>query len=368
MKSVYGGYERMECAEPSYFAGANTASGFTGLYGEIADERILERVYVIKGGSGTGKSTLMRKIVDAAAKEGFGAECYLCGSDPYSLDCVVLDGRIAILDGTAPHVRDMVYPGAASSLVDVSKYWDSGILEQHREEIIDCCNAKSACWDSAYRYLRAAEAVDSERTAQAARCFDRSKAAAYIDRWIRRLGKPEAGEAGRTTVRYTRAVTMRGTFYLPTLEQTADTVFAVSDAQGCAVCFLQMFSEKLASAGYDMVLSRLPVTGHIDGIYLPGKRTAIVTALPAEAGEYKVINMTRFVADPLPDGVRGPMRLAAKVEESCMEEALACLTRAAERHFALEEIYRQAMDFPALGRSTKKLCTEVVERLKARQE
>jgi hemerythrin len=73
--------------------------------------------------------------------------------------------------------------------------------------------------------------------------------------------------------------------------------------------------------------------------------------------------MARFVKTEIPDGLRGSVRLAAKIEESCMEEAEASLTRAAEEHFALEEIYKQAMDFPALGRYTKKICAEITERL-----
>lgn len=362
MKSVYGGYERLETEGSTYFAGANTAKGFRGLYGDVADERRMERVFVIKGGAGTGKSTLIRKAADAAAKEGFAAEYYLCGSDPYSLDCAVLDGRVAVLDGTAPHVRDMTYPGAASELVDVSKFWDSAILEEQRGEIVALCAEKSACWESAYRYMRAADAVDAEYTALAERFFDREKAEAYVGRFIRRLGKPDSAECGCTTVRYTRAVTMRGMFYLPTFEKMADTLFAVADAHGCAVPFMNLLAARLTAAGFDTAVSFLPVTGHVDGIFLTGKRVAVVTANPTE--EYRRINMSRFVRDDIPDGLRGKMRLAAKIGDSCMTEAAAALAGAAEYHFALEEIYKQAMDFPALGRYTRKVCAGIAERLK----
>ena len=362
MKSIYGGYTRMDIEGTAYFAGANTANGFEGLYSRIADERRMERVYVIKGGPGTGKSTLIRKVIDAAAKEGFPAERYFCGSDPESLDGAVLDGRIVLLDGTAPHVRDMSYPGVSSSLIDVSKFWDSGILENSRDEIIARCTAKSACWDSAYRWMRAADTVDGERLIHTERCFNREKAAAYIGRFLKHLGKPEKEETGHTEIRYIRAVTMRGRFYLPTFENLAETVFAVSDMYGCAAPFMELLAGRLALAGYDTIVSRLPVTGQTDGIFLPSKRIAVVTANPEQ--EHRVIHMSRFVNEDIPEGVRGQMRLAAKVEESCITEALACLSRAADEHFALEEIYRQAMDFSALGRYTKKVCAEILERLK----
>ncbi len=362
MKSIYGGYTRVDTDGIAYFAGANTANGFEGLYSRIADERRMERVYIIKGGPGTGKSTLIRKVIDAAAKEGIAAERYFCGSDPESLDGAVLDGRIVLLDGTAPHVRDMSYPGVSSSLIDVSKFWDSGVLENARDEIIARCTAKSACWDSAYRWMRAADTVDGERLCHAEQCFDREKAAAYIGRFRKHLGKPETNESGHTEIRYTRAVTMRGRFYLPTFEHLAETVYAVSDMYGCAAWFMELLAGSLASAGYDTVVSRLPVTGQVDGIFLPSRKLAVVTANPEP--DHRMIHMTRFVNEEIPEGVRGQMRLAAKVEESCLTEALACLSRAADEHFALEEIYRRAMDFSALGRYTKKVCAEILERLK----
>lgn len=362
MKSVYGGYVTMGADGIAYFAGANTASGFDGVYGRIADERRMERVYVIKGGPGTGKSTLIRKAAEAAEKEGFPAVRYFCGSDPESLDGAVLGGRIVLLDGTAPHVHEMTYPGAASSLIDLSKFWDTGVLEGARDEIIARCSAKSACWDAAYRWMRAAAAVDEERLCCAEQCFDREKAAAYVGRFLKRLGKPESAENGRTDVRRTRAVTMRGRFYLPAFEHSAQTVYAVSDACGCAVPFMELFAGRLTSAGYDTVVSRLPVTGQIDGILLPSHKIAVVTAQTEK--DVRTIRMTRFVHKDIPDGVRGEMRLAAKVEESCTEAAQECLSRAAAEHFGLEEIYRRAMNFSALGRYTKKVCAEITERLK----
>lgn len=362
MKSIYGGYTRLDTDGTAYFAGANTAHGFEGLYSRIADERTRERVYVIKGGPGTGKSTLIRKAVEAAAKEGFAAELYFCGSDPESLDGAVLDGRIVLLDGTSPHVRDMSYPGASSSLIDLSKFWDSGVLECARDEILARSTAKSACWDSAYRWMRAADTVNEEWMSHTERCFNREKASAYAGRFLKHLGKPASGESGHTEVCYTRAVTMRGRCYLPTFENLAETVYAVSDMYGCAALFMELLAGRLASAGYDTVVSRLPVTGYADGIFLPSRKIAVVTSNPE--AEHRTIHMTRFVHDGIPQEVRGQMRLAAKVEESCMTEALACLSRAAEEHFALEEIYRQAMDFSSLGRYGRKICAEILERLK----
>ena len=47
-----------------YFVGMNTGHGFVGKYGEIANEKELNRLYIIKGAAGTGKSTLMRSCAE----------------------------------------------------------------------------------------------------------------------------------------------------------------------------------------------------------------------------------------------------------------------------------------------------------------
>ncbi|MBQ8334426.1 MAG: hypothetical protein IJX93_11715, partial [Clostridia bacterium] len=158
MKSIYDNWLAVETGA-DYFAGANTPSGFQSSYDTIADESRLDRVYIIKGGSGTGKSTLMRKIGSAAEKRGTECRYYLCGSDPDSLDCVVIGGRIAVLDGTAPHVREMKVPGASSAIIDVSKFWDPAALEPHRHELEERAALKSAAYASCYRWLAAADEV-----------------------------------------------------------------------------------------------------------------------------------------------------------------------------------------------------------------
>ena len=99
--------------EKTYFAGANSGVGFVNLFGDFYEESSLDRLYIIKGGPGTGKSTFMRILAERAADAGAGAEYFLCGSDPSSLDAVVLSGggkRIAVIDGTSPHAYDAKYP------------------------------------------------------------------------------------------------------------------------------------------------------------------------------------------------------------------------------------------------------------------
>jgi hypothetical protein len=64
----------------------------------------LEKRYFIKGRPGSGKSTMLNRLLREAEERGFDADVYQCGLDPNSLDMVVLPEKsVAIFDSTAPH-------------------------------------------------------------------------------------------------------------------------------------------------------------------------------------------------------------------------------------------------------------------------
>ena len=88
-----------------YFLGANAPTGFYSLYDHLLPPEQARAVYILKGGPGCGKSTLMRKVAAWAQEAGLETEYILCSGDPDSLDALILPGRaVAIVDGTAPHV------------------------------------------------------------------------------------------------------------------------------------------------------------------------------------------------------------------------------------------------------------------------
>ena len=84
------------------FPGANTSRGFWSFFEYLIPEDA-ERIFVIKGGPGVGKSTFMRKIGEEIVNMGYDVEYHCCAADPGSLDGVVIPAfNIGLLDGTAP--------------------------------------------------------------------------------------------------------------------------------------------------------------------------------------------------------------------------------------------------------------------------
>lgn len=88
----------------TFFLGANSPSGFYSLYDQLLPAREARRVFLLKGGAGCGKSTLMRRVAAALAEAGERVEYIRCSGDPDSLDAVIFpDLSSAIVDATAPH-------------------------------------------------------------------------------------------------------------------------------------------------------------------------------------------------------------------------------------------------------------------------
>lgn len=88
----------------TFFLGANSPSGFYSLYDQMLPTPQAQRIFLLKGGAGCGKSSLMRRVGAALEKAGEKAEYIVCSGDPGSLDAVIFPGlKAAIVDATAPH-------------------------------------------------------------------------------------------------------------------------------------------------------------------------------------------------------------------------------------------------------------------------
>lgn len=84
------------------FFGAATVNGNVNYIPEVT--RDIPKRYFIKGRPGTGKSTFLKKIAQAAVSRGFRTEIYHCSLDPDSLDLVaVRELGFCLFDSTAPH-------------------------------------------------------------------------------------------------------------------------------------------------------------------------------------------------------------------------------------------------------------------------
>lgn len=142
----------MESKIINYYACANSARGFVNYFEDNIKD--LEKLYILKGGPGTGKSTLMKKVGRQWCSRGFDVEYIHCSSDNGSIDGVIVPALgIGIVDGTSPHVIEPRAPGAIEEYVNLGTAWDSNKLSVHKDKILDMKVKISSCFSNAYNFF-----------------------------------------------------------------------------------------------------------------------------------------------------------------------------------------------------------------------
>ncbi|MDQ0158063.1 hypothetical protein [Alkalibacillus salilacus] len=116
------------------YLGAATPDGPVDYVLDLTED--IKNRYFIKGRSGTGKSTMLRKIAHEAHDRGFDVEVYHCGFDPGSLDMVIVrELNFAIFDATPPHQHKPARQG--DLIFDVYERFIDGHPDAlHREKLI----------------------------------------------------------------------------------------------------------------------------------------------------------------------------------------------------------------------------------------
>ena len=354
-------YEKIDNVNVNtWFVGMNTSEGFKGIHDDIINEKDLIRFYIIKGAAGTGKSTLMNYIAKAAENKGYEAERYMCSSDPSSVDAVIIDGRIAVADGTSPHIEEMKYPGAASELIDVTNFWDKEKLISERERIIELSDAKKEHFKYAYMSLKAVSLLARERYDAVSCAIDNEKMDAAADRFIKSLGKPNG--SGERSTKIVRAISMAGNVRLSSFEKKAVSYTAVKDVFGSAYVLMDKLSDKLTKAGWDTVISPDPaVPDKICDIYIPS--AAHLISIEESDSPNHTINMNRFIIQEKLAPKKGGIRLSVKCSDSLISDVSKELATAGEKHFKLEQIYSSAMNFDAVTEYSRLLANDVLSLL-----
>ena len=338
-----------------YFAASNSSEGFKSYFDEIFGSADL--LYVIKGGPGTGKSSFMRKVAKAAEKKGRAVEYYLCSSDPESIDGVLISGgerTVGIIDGTAPHTFEPTYPGAREEILNFGEFWDRELLRGQKNEIFALSNKKSAAYKRAYSYLRSCGNLRAvtDSLLRKATDFEKLQSAALrlADSLDLKRGKAETRPA------ILSAVGMTGERRLDSFEKNADKIFRVGSFYGVGEWFLDTLAGVLMGYEGRLRLSFDPVCAHkTDGIFLENEKIAFLLTKNERRGESdgddseRFINPKRFVHTDRLREVRGELRYAARLYRDCLDGAIHALGEAKIYHFLLEDIYKNAMDFKALG-------------------
>ena len=325
------------------FVCANGKDGFYSIQDEIINENA-KRVYVIKGGPGTGKSTLMKKVAEAAGAR----ELIYCSSDPESLDGAVLKDGTVIFDGTAPHLAEPPVPGAAGKVINTGDFWDESKLSEKRDEINKLYHGISDEYAAAYRLLSAAGEVDG--SIYDVEVTDREK----LESYVRNLAKrrlPYTASTGKKSRRFIDAVCHKGEVRLEnTLISDIKERIYISGGKKAAVEIMALFGEEAVSRGYAVTEFLSPLSPkRIAHLAVPEAGIAFTTSKELAT---RRINCERFIKSDIGAGKK---RFYALLKESAVEAAVERLRNAKRLHDELEKYYIKAMDRAGLDAFTERI-------------
>ncbi len=344
-----------------FFLGANSPHGFYSLYDQLIDPKQAEAIYILKGGPGCGKSTLMRRIATQAEETGEQIEYIHCSADPDSLDGIVLHGaKTAIVDGTAPHIIEPYYPGAVDFYVNLGDCYDSAGLRNVRQEIMDCMVGYSDCYKRAYHCLNAAAQITEDLRNSLATKGLAEKSTKRAQGILKREVRPAGNGTGRVTQRFLNAVTHQGvlTFY-STAYALCKRVYLLEDSYGFSHLLLSPLLTGLTQSGYDVIACPSPMApDRLKHLMIPELSLAFVSVPSGHTlhkRPYRKIHIDAMIEPDLIRQNKNRLRFSRKISAALIDEAVDALAQAKAMHDDLEALYNPYVDFEHVYRIADEL-------------
>ncbi|WP_406676589.1 PRK06851 family protein [Moorella sp. ACPs] len=358
------------------FPGGNTCMGFYSFYDFII-EPDATRIFVVKGGPGVGKSTFMRKIGEAMLERGFDVEFHCCSSDNNSLDGVVIPKiRVAIIDGTAPHIFDPKNPGAVDEIIHLGDYWDEDKMRASKEQVLQDNARISRLYRIAYSALKEARVIRDEWESYVAESMIIPRvyqAKAELLEAIFAGVRPRYNVKARERHLFATALTPQGlvTGNVETLLQDIRRLFTIAGDPGTGVSGILAAVARMAhEKGLDTEVYHCPFDpNNIDMVIIPEIQAAAMNWQPPHDIDVQAIpglqvamalDLNRFIDREHLNLYGNEIASAVVRYQAALDRAIAHIREAKLTHDHMESYYTPAMDFAAINAKREEILQRIL--------
>lgn len=354
-----------------YFLGANSSSGFVSLFDDWIGAADTDKVYIIKGTPGSGKSSFMRKVAAVIEDKGEAAEYICCSADPDSLDGVRFPGLgTLIVDGTAPHVIEPRLPYAVESYLNLGEFIDGGGVRQQKEKLSQVIGEHRQSAARTARCISAAAAMQENIHSIVASGEILEKVARRAKGVVRREISKGPGAVLRK--RYLNALSPQGeTVYWDTVSEQCQKVYTLDNSFGFSPYFLSPILTAALEAGQEAVACYNPLDNKLEHLILPTLSLGFVSIKPGRSypgKTYRHIRLDAIVPVEHIRGARQKLRFLQKTQASILREASFSMGQSKALHDEIEDIYVPNVDFSRLYSLSDDVATVLSRKLDEKTE
>lgn len=324
----------------------------------------------MKGGPGTGKSSLMKAIGTEWAERGYDVELIHCSSDKDSLDGVIIPALGAgIVDGTAPHVIEPKAPGAVEEYVNLGEAWDSAALISQREIIGEMNRKVADAYAEAYSRFAEALSIHDEWEKLYFGQMDFSKADQLTARMLKELyGDAQLQKSANVKHRFLGAATPSGAVdFVPNLTEGLSKRFFLKGRAGTGKStLLKKIAAEAEQRGFDTEIYHCGFDPHsLDMVIVRELDFAVFDSTspheyyPEREGDVIIDTYEAVVAPGTDERLAGPLEEVSTQYKATMKEAITALEEAKVHRDELEKIYVAAMDFSVVDEARNRISAEL---------
>jgi hypothetical protein len=353
------------------FPGGNSSRGFFSFYDYIIGSEAT-RIFIIKGGPGVGKSSFMKTIGDEMISRGYDVEYHHCSSDNNSLDGIVIsDLKIALIDGTAPHIVDPKNPGCVDEIINLGDYWDEDSIVRNKEEILKLNRHVGYCFARAYRYLAAAGRVYEDWEANCGYALNVGVANTKKELAQRFAfeGIPVSSITGKTRHLFASAITPEGPKnFLETIFSGAEKMITITGSPGSGKSTLlkKLVSDAEEKGLFTECFHCAFIPEKIEHIWWPQLKLGVTTSIwphtySGNCQHSIELDMDEALDTGVLEEFQEQIGDAHRFYLTLFNLGMTAIRQAKAAHDQMEEYYFPHMDFEAIGCLRNKILERIID-------
>lgn len=351
------------------FPGGNTSLGFFSYYDNIITQEEADKIFIIKGGPGVGKSTFMKRMGEKMQDMGYDVEYLHCSSDNNSLDGIMIPKlKIAFIDGTSPHIVDPKSPGAVDEILNFGEFWDEEGIRAHKDEIIQVNKEISYIFSRAYKYLKAAYTVYEGSAAIYSEALNKGEINKLTAKLINDLldGKGISDEEGKQRSMFASALTPDGyNNYLDSI-LTSEKIYEFKGGLGTGEDrILERIKTAARERGYFVEAYYCALNPYkIDHLVIPELNSAFTTTNlchDSKVQKFATIDMNEYMDKDIVAHYKDDLHQNLTEFNNLMSVALHTISRAKTLHDQLETYYVPNIRFEEIDNYFDKILARILK-------